>query len=413
MSADATDALSFTTNVLDVDGEWPSAPVTWSYSSLRQAEACPRSWALSRASYPAVWSKAGYPPVPAPSALTGQAVHRSLERIVDALVTAGYTTTSDPGAVTSLRQLGGYTEVLKTAIEQVLVGLEINPRAAPRMAHYRRYFTQRLPEMRRQTQALVARVDLASSAVGGVDRVEVGRDGTAERPPAVSAPYAGVHSELQVSSKQLRFSGRMDMVKITGRQVQITDFKTGAPSPHHMDQLRTYEVLWEHRDHAEASDLHVTRLSVAYADQEVTLDALPVEALAPAADELLARIHFAAESINMRPPEARPSEENCRYCQVRHLCDLYWSWLHTLPIGAGITDVPVEILASNGPKSWRYRSGDEVGLLRAEEGSAFRSGDRYRLLAAHRKPPDDDSTAIVSMTSTSEVFALRSPPAEF
>ena len=81
-------------------------------------------------------------------------------------------------------------------------------------------------------------------------------------------------------------------------------FKTGAPTPHHLDQLRTYEILWEYRDHNEDSDLHVTHLSVAYADHEITVDALPAEALAPAADELLARVGTAAESITMRPPEA-------------------------------------------------------------------------------------------------------------
>lgn len=332
---------------------------------------------------------------------------------MDALVASGCKATSDPSAVTALRQLGGYTEVLKTASEQVLSGLENNPRASPRMVHYRRHFSQRLPEMRRQTQALVARVDLASTAVGGAGRAEAGRSGIAEDAVAPSALSDGIHSELQVSSKHLGFSGRMDMVKIAGRQVQITDFKTGAPTPHHMDQLRTYEILWEFRDHAETSELHVTHLSVAYADKEVAVDALPADALAPAADELLARVGFAAEGVAMRPPEARPSEENCRYCQVRHLCDPYWTWQHTRPIGSGLTDVAIEILASNGPKSWRYRSKDEEGLLRAEEGSAFRPGDRYRLLAAYRKPPEDDSMAILSMTSTSEVFELRSPLAEF
>ncbi len=54
----------FDTGVQDSSGRWPDLPRAWSYSSLKEAEECPRRWMLRRASYPQIWARQGYPPRP-------------------------------------------------------------------------------------------------------------------------------------------------------------------------------------------------------------------------------------------------------------------------------------------------------------------------------------------------------------
>ena len=75
----------FKTHVRGVEGTWPGRPEFWSYSSLREAEECPRRWALTRATYRAVWDRPGYPPRPIMPAMVGDTVHRALDVILRTL----------------------------------------------------------------------------------------------------------------------------------------------------------------------------------------------------------------------------------------------------------------------------------------------------------------------------------------
>ena len=47
---------TFDTRVEAADGQWPTPPKWMSYSSLNEAELCPRRWALRRATYPEIWA---------------------------------------------------------------------------------------------------------------------------------------------------------------------------------------------------------------------------------------------------------------------------------------------------------------------------------------------------------------------
>jgi hypothetical protein len=61
---------------------WPEPPAWMSHSSLKEAELCPRRWALRRASYPKIWDKPGYPDMPSLPSLIGDVTHDALEKIL-------------------------------------------------------------------------------------------------------------------------------------------------------------------------------------------------------------------------------------------------------------------------------------------------------------------------------------------
>src|SRR5579859_4395809 len=102
----------FTAGVRDSDGRWPAPPRTWSYSSLRDATECPRRWMLSRATYPKIWSRWGYPPRPTLPILVGDVVHGILEVLVRSFREQGCTSLADPATVKVLKDLGGYTKLV-------------------------------------------------------------------------------------------------------------------------------------------------------------------------------------------------------------------------------------------------------------------------------------------------------------
>lgn len=96
----------FQTAVRGVEGVWPATPSMWSYSSLSEAEECPRRWMLSRARYPTIWEREGYPPRPILAGLIGNTTHRALELILGTLQARGCVSVSDPSAVEALRDIG-------------------------------------------------------------------------------------------------------------------------------------------------------------------------------------------------------------------------------------------------------------------------------------------------------------------
>src|SRR5689334_22506494 len=109
-----TDAAldTFRTRVRGVCGTWPQVPEFWSYSSLKDAEDCPRRWALARAKYPEIWNRAGYPPTAALPAAVGDVIHRSLDAILQLLHSEGCASIHDPTAVAALRRVGGFSSLI-------------------------------------------------------------------------------------------------------------------------------------------------------------------------------------------------------------------------------------------------------------------------------------------------------------
>src|SRR5690349_13059901 len=119
---------TFDPGVSDSVAVLPDAPDLWSYSSLKTVETCPRRYVLSRARYPDLWDRSGYPEVPSADALFGDVVHDSLEVIVRALVDHGCTSASGQEAIAVLRELGGYSKVAKAVLTKRLIRLDGNPR---------------------------------------------------------------------------------------------------------------------------------------------------------------------------------------------------------------------------------------------------------------------------------------------
>ncbi len=211
----------------------PGPPPLWSFSSLREVGACPRRYALARASYPDLWDGRGYPRIPSLAALFGNVVHDALDTIVKALVAADCQSAQSPEAVTVLRHLGGYTAVIERAAEARLARLPGNPRLSDDLRQrIQRGLRDRVADARVQVQAFISNAVItpggrAPEAGTPAAARAPGADVSGERAPLSS----GSHAEVTLTAPRLRLTGRVDLLRIAEPALTLPTTRPGPTVP--------------------------------------------------------------------------------------------------------------------------------------------------------------------------------------
>jgi len=396
---------------------WPTAPEYMSFSTLSELEACPRRWALSAAAYPEVWENQGYPRALHTAAMEGTVAHLALDMITRAFADCGCPSVRDPGAIAILRELGGFTEVIRQAIDKTLRWYHGNPRAVPAVDRMRRHLTARTAALRSRVQGFLSRVRLEARPRTGPSH----RYDNAQHQDLRDELLTGSHSEVHLVVEELGWKGVADLITLSESACEIRDFKTGAPKEDHHLQLRIYAVLWWLDRVRNPTGRLADRLVISYDPGDVEVIAPSVSMLESLRSELGARRVAAIQTLDVDPPEARPSATTCAYCGVRHLCDAYWRTPFP-PEGQGawFTDIQLELTARHGTTSWD-------GVVESCSGLARRSrillrtidipfdlcpGMQVRVLNVRVSAPDVDSAegepapAVASMGLASEIFVL-------
>lgn len=405
----------FDTAVEHAWGMWPRTPDYWSYSSLKEIESCPRRWMLSRATYPEVWARRGYPLIPGLAALLGDVVHETLEVIVSALNRVGCTATDTAEAVWAIRELGGLSTVLRAAIDRKVTALVDNPRVSDEARE-------------RLHQALVDQVGVASNRVqvflsrgtlpawaAEVIRWEADSSPGQARPgpPHRTAVGSGAHPEIDVVADELRLWGRIDLLTVDDSGVIVTDFKTGQEDPSHDDQVRLYALLWDLDRQANPERREVTALVVSYPGRDRAVPVPDAAALRALETSVAARIVDADAETTAGEPRALPSPDNCAFCHVRQMCGEYWR--HVAPPPASVPphewfDIEGTVLRQNGIKSWvveAAQGGTEVLVRTPSPSNTLPVGQRVRVLGVRRvEDPDRPELVIATLGSGSETFVL-------
>ena len=398
------DVDSFETAV-GISGIWPEPPTFWSFSALDEVALCPRRYALSRASYPDLWDRPGYPERVSEAALLGAVIHESVEVVLRELNQAGCDSLAEARAVEVIRRLGGYSEIATHALDGQLRKLAPNPRMSPRVDRLRQGASSRLTEMRRAIQTLVSRSPLTPPRPGAdsVRPAEQRFDGRLT---------VGMHPETTLSAREDRFTGRIDLVAVYPEHTDIVDFKTGDHSERHERQIQLYGLLWMLDDVANPRRRPIRSLTLGYVDG--------LRAVAPPDDWEALRIGLreeilaADEVVRERWPRASPAA-HCWHCPVRQLCDEYWesTFVNRDP-EAILTDAAVRVLSRHGPSSWNgtlVPDGTTVLLRSSTEDAVFELEREVRILDLVVAKAEDFEGQILTLTHSSEVFGLvdRSP----
>ena len=386
-----------------LEGTWPTAPKYWSFSSLAEANSCPRRYALRHARYANLWSGSGYPDLITEAAIGGAVIHEGIETTLRAMREAGCASPADEEAVETLRGLGGYTVIATTATQRILSSLDNNPRMRPRLRRLSERLERRTPEMRWAIQTFMSRMSMIRNnrRPGSVGQGAL---------PGERAPIgAGVYPEVSLVAERERLKGRIDLLTRQGDDIAILDFKTGEPTTHHVEQVTFYGLLWMLDGAANPDQLPVTTITIAYIDHH---QPVPTPEDWNAVRQRLARqIEQAEHALSSTPPIAVPSVE-CRHCSVRQICDEYWQSEHAeKEPHSPFADVEVVVRGPNGDTSWFVESekGSGETLLRATiHDVGFTPGQRLRILGAAMGENEDEGWHIVTINSNSEVFTTVS-----
>jgi hypothetical protein len=414
----------FHTGVEAGRGQWPNPPTWMSYSSLKEAERCPRRWALRRATYPDIWDGSGYPDMPSLPALVGDITHNALEKILAEVVRHGCSSPASACAVEALKALGGYTAVISEIADLRLQDFAENPRARDRVAGLRTAIRTRIPEMRHRVQAILTRSALQSPpsapmegpAPSNTGANPAGRSRRSRLDP-------GSHPEVSLRAEAIRWQGRADLLTVSSGSAEIVDYKTGAPDESHSEQLRIYALIWYRDKDLNPSGTRASSLIIAYPTEDIAVEAPSKEELQSLERELQSRSQVVRDVLGARPPEARPSTALCSTCPVRQLCEEYWAFLgqgEAASTAASIPgpiwgDVEVQVDTRNGPRSWwalvtrgtDLPTSERIVLRTQTESPPFATGKHARVVNGAIGRDDDSGTPIVTLTSHSELFVLH------
>jgi PD-(D/E)XK nuclease superfamily protein len=393
----------------------PGPPPHWSFSALKEVKTCPRRYALARARYPDLWDGRGYPQVPALAALLGDVVHDALETIVKAIVAVGCESTQSSEAVTVLRHLGGFTTVIERATEDRLANLQGNPRLSDDLRQrIHRGLYERTADARVQVQTYISNAVITTGSRPRVAGTLPGADAplaniSGGRPPLAS----GSHAEVTLTASHLRLTGRVDLIRIAESGAYITDYKTGAESPSHVEQLRLYALLWNLDLDVNPNRHPVAALTAAYSGRDISIPVPGEPELRDLEKQIAGSIDEADAELAVAVPRAVPSTENCSNCQVRHLCDVYWSSVAPDPSilpDQSRFDCQGMLGERHGQRSWWLHvegSAQEAVLIQVPPtGSDLPAGYRVRMLGLRIDKDPETNTAVASMNSATEVFRL-------
>lgn len=403
----------------DEPTEWPTVPEWMSFHRLSEIERCPRRAALRTANYPDLWERHGYPPKLRLSNLLGQIVHSSVRTIGTDLANNGCLSASDGRAVSLLIQWGGLTQLIHRSFEVKLTEQSENPRGIGVRRALREALERRIPMMREQVQIMLSQLQLAPSVSAAREKAQT---------TAVDSRGLRTHSELELRSPSLRWLGIVDYVTVGEDHCEIIDFKTGEPDEEHKLQIRIYALLWASDQRFNPAHVLADKLTLSYPNQSIDVPAPSDRELQKLTETLAERTAAARSVMQAWPPRAKPSPENCAFCDVRHLCSTYWTPEAQRQLSKPSSDateycdLQLRITGRQAMKSWKGIVSssstlpiDAPVILRTsvfdnsiDEILLSNPGNEIRLLDARlNTTPTDGSPAILSASERTEGFLLR------
>ena len=396
----------------------PSGAPEWmSYHFLREAEICPLAASLKHSWFRTLWARHGYPNRPNVGTLMGIIVHAAAEVIIKSLVAANVTSTCDPRAMATLRSLGGYSNVLSGIIDELVKGEAGNPRFMQVGPAIARTLELKIPQMRETLQQLLASrawlgsIPMKHSSNGRTDHALEGH-----RFPL----SAGTHFEVTLKDRQAKWKGRLDVVSVSEDGCAISDLKTGSPAPEHQEQMRVYALLWSRDDELNPKQMPVSALELVYGRGLVQVSIPDAKESETFRTQITKRTEAVRKDLAMATVTARPSRENCQYCQVKLLCDDFWNDLKAFGNqNATLSNVVVKAEESRSESTWfaRISSSDSspslsgrVVLKRFEDGNAFwpeiQCGTTIRLTDVLFSLREPDELPLISLTMLSEALFI-------
>ena len=339
------------------------------------------------------------------------------ELIVQSMMAAEVSSTIDPKAMATLRALGGYSQVLSCVLDDLIEEERGNPRFVQVQPSLVRTLKSKIPQMREMLQQLLATRTWSNGSAPNKrrDRNESSLGYQGQRFPLA----VGTHFEVTLKDKQTMWTGRLDVVEVSDDSCTITDLKTASPTSDHHEQMRVYAMLWNGDAELNPRKQPVSALELVYGSGLVQVAIPKARELEELRTEFTTRTDAIRNDLSLAAVPARASRENCRYCQVKLLCDRFWSDVKAFGNNdSTLSNVVIVIEESRSESTWFANilcsdslldSGRAV-LKQFDGGNAFWSkmkpGMTIRLTDVFVSLREPEDLPLISLTMLSEALFI-------
>ena len=376
--------------------DWAGAPARYSYSTLKSLRECPLRWQLQRSSY---GETRGFPERPSIAAMTGKIVHSALDQLFRALSKHGLPPVGSGPFQRVLRELDLVSKI-RESLRASQGDLSANPRATG----------QRITVSERDLYNQVCRLFhsvYAQAQAARQERLPRERMGKAIHELLTILHTKGTLSEVKLIHPTLPLLGIIDLLWDDQGQTRIVDFKTGAPQPEYREQLELYALLWWRvtGDRPVFLDVRHPAGTETFGVDETMLLALEVR--------LTEEMRTFSVSLDHPPCKARTGP-HCRHCDVRALCDTYWTECPStgFPLESDTwcdAELTVVVAVSAAEVLCHDQAGNELTLTFDEDTAArlepWEPGEQLRVLSALQPV----GRAELQLRRGSEVFRRAAP----
>ena len=372
----------------------------WSASTLNEVEECPKRFALRRASFPEIWSRAGFPNRISAAQVKGIVVHEVVSMIMNSVQNSSEL--AETSVMSFLKERGGYLELLKIVLEKELLSANSNPRAELMVESIKREILSDLSELRGQVQYFVKesinKLPAASSRVENEEINEMAST-TFQIPP--------INSEYKIVDSEFPIEGYLDLLLTNEVIDHIIDYKTSKTiHDEYWDQLSLYAWLWyRSAKNLRKGDCRIEVISGANLSESriIKIEDLPTIQM-----NVLDRIENAEQSITGEVA-AKPSIDSCKFCAVKVLCNPYWNMNENQSTEAKWSDMRIRTIGSLGGNAWSVSilSDDTPAMLIVgdRDDGSIEIGQELRLLNAY-KNEDEETGAVIRLSQNSEIFRV-------
>lgn len=372
----------------------------WSASTLNEIEECPKRFALRRASFPEIWSRAGFPNRISAAQVKGIVVHEVVSMIMNSVQNSSEL--AEKSVMSFLKERGGYLELLKSILDKELLAANSNPRAELMVEAIKREILADLSELRGQVQYFVKesinKLPVASSRVGNEEINEI---------PSTTFQILPINSEYKIVDSEFPIEGYLDLLLTNEVIDHIIDYKTSKTiHDEYWDQLSLYAWLWyRSAKNLRKGDCRIEVISGANLSESRVIK---IEDLPAIQMSVLDRIKNAELSITGEIA-AKPSIDSCKFCAVKVMCNAYWKMNENQSTEAKWSDMRIRTTGSLGGNAWSVSilSDDTPAMLIVgdRDDGSIEIGQELRLLNAY-KNEDEETGVVIRLSQNSEIFRV-------
>ena len=372
----------------------------WSASTLNEVEECPKRFALRRANFPEIWSRAGFPNRISAAQVKGIVVHEVVSMIMNSVQISSEL--PEICIMSFLKERGGYLELLKITLEKELLSASSNPRAELMIESIRREVLADLSELRGQVQYFVKEsINKVPGINTRLDNLEINdKASTTFQIPPINSEYKIVDSEFPIE-------GYLDLLLTNEDIDHIIDYKTSKTiHDEYWDQLSLYAWLWNRSaKNLRKGDCRIEVISGANLSESRVIK---IEDLPTIQINVLDRIQSAEQSITGEIA-AKPSIDSCKFCAVKVLCNPYWNMNENQSTEAKWSDMRIKTMGNLGGNAWSVSilSDDTPAMLIVgdRDDGSIEIGQEFRLLNAY-KNEDEETGVVIRLSQNSEIFRV-------